>query len=66
MDNQVSSKGVAIAVIALGVGVSLLCDIGGSAANPQIVERVIQEETLANALPEQELFVGYEQLSDPL
>lgn len=66
MDNQVSSKGVAIAVIALGVGVSLLCDIGGSAANRHIVERVIQEETLANALPEQELFVGYEQLSDPL
>lgn len=66
MENQAPSKGVAMAVIALGVGIALLCDFGGIVTGRQIVENEIREETLANALPEQGMFAGYEQLSNPL
>ena len=66
MVNQKSSAGVAGAMIALCTAVALLCNFGGSVSGQREAEEIAKDAALANAQPDQGMFQGYQQLSDPL
>lgn len=66
MVKESSAKGPAGMIIALCVMVAVLCNFGGSVTGRRIVADTARETALANALPDQEGFQGYQQLDDPL
>lgn len=66
MAQRASGNGAAGMIIGLCVLVAALCDFGGSVTGRRAAENSAKETALANALPQNEVFQEYQQLTDPL